>query len=93
MTNDLVTRAKEIFNIPKNHALEFDSERSSSGARKGVDRDDDYFIEKGPDGNIIATYHTFHSMNIYPPHQVYEQGWVKYDAENKRVDSGRKYPF
>lgn len=62
---------------------------STSSQRKGMDNDDDYYDEVSPDGEKIAKYHTWHHMSIYPPQKV-NQGWVKYDLEGNRIDSGSR---
>ncbi|GGK05878.1 hypothetical protein GCM10007426_38230 [Alloalcanivorax dieselolei] len=62
---------------------------SKSSQRKGMDNDDDYYDEVGPNGELVAKYHTWHHMSIYPPQKV-NQGWVKYDLEGNRIDSGSR---
>ncbi|AFT68619.1 hypothetical protein B5T_00332 [Alloalcanivorax dieselolei B5] len=54
-----------------------------------MDNDDDYYDEVGPNGELVAKYHTWHHMSIYPPQKV-NQGWVKYDLEGNRIDSGSR---
>ncbi len=69
-----------------NHLIETDSKRSQ---RKGMDNDDDYYDEVTPDGNVVAKYHTWHHMSIYPPQNV-DQGWVKYNLNGEKIDSGSR---
>lgn len=59
---------------------------STSSQRKGMDNDDDYYDEVAPDGDVVAKYHTWHHMSIYPPQRV-DQGWVKYDLSGNKIDS------
>ncbi|MBB1320594.1 hypothetical protein [Shewanella sp. SR43-8] len=60
---------------------------SKSSQRKGMDNDDDYYDEVTPDGDVVAKYHTWHHMSIYPPQRVSE-GWEKLDLDGKKIDSG-----
>lgn len=70
-----------------NHLIKTDS---SSSQRKGMDNDDDYFNEVTPNGDIVAKYHTWHHMSIYPPQKT-DQGWVKSDLEGNRIASGKEH--
>ena len=67
-----------------NHLVSTDSKRSQ---RKGMDNDDDYYDEVTPSGEVVAKYHTWHHMSIYPPQNVNE-GWKKFDLEGNEVASG-----
>ncbi|MND29744.1 hypothetical protein D3C80_202580 [compost metagenome] len=69
-----------------NHLIHTDSK---STKRKGMDNDDDYYDEVTADGKVVARYHTWHHLNIYPPQRV-NQGWIKYDLDNNKVDSGSR---
>ena len=60
---------------------------SRSSQRKGMDNDDDYYDEVTPDGDVVAKYHTWHHMSIYPPQRV-DEGWIKYDLSGNKIDSG-----
>lgn len=62
---------------------------SKSSQRKGMDNDDDYYDEVAPSGEVVAKYHTWHHMSIYPPQSV-DQGWVKYDLAGNKIDSGSR---
>ncbi|MGV1720681.1 hypothetical protein ACT4MC_19120 [Vibrio furnissii] len=69
-----------------NHLVSTDSKSSQ---RKGMDNDDDYYDEVTPDGEVVAKYHTWHHMSVYPPQKV-DQGWVKYDLSGNKIDSGSR---
>jgi hypothetical protein len=42
------------------------TERNRS-QKKGMDNDDDYYNEVNPNGEVVATYHIWHYMQISPP--------------------------
>lgn len=69
-----------------NHLVRTDSKSSQ---RKGMDNDDEYYDEVTVDGAIVAKYHTWHHMNIYPPHDINE-GWIKYNLKGEEIDSGSR---
>ena len=47
-----------------NHLVSTESKRSQ---RKGMDNDDDYYNEVNSNGEVVAWYHVWHHMEIYPP--------------------------
>lgn len=57
--------------------------------RKGMDNDDDYYDELDPNGGLVAKYHVWHHMSIYPPQKV-DEGWRKFDTQGKVITSGSK---
>ena len=61
---------------------------SNLSQRKGMDNDDDYFDEVDANGNVVAKYHVWHHMNIYPPQRVNE-GWKKLDLEGNVIAEGK----
>ena len=69
-----------------NHLVRTDSKSSQ---RKGMDNDDEYYDEVTTDGDIVAKYHTWHHMNIYPPQNVNE-GWIKYNLKGEKINSGSR---
>jgi len=62
---------------------------SKSVQRKGMDNDDDYYDEISPSGDIVAKYHVWHHMSIYPPQSV-DQGWRKTSADGTPIATGKK---
>ena len=54
-----------------------------------MDNDDYYYDEVTPDGEVVAKYHTWHHMSIYPPQRVNE-GWTKYNLEGGKIDSSSR---
>lgn len=68
-----------------NHLVLTDSKRSQ---RKGMDNDDDYYDEVDANGNLVARYHVWHHMSIYPPHNINE-GWEKFDLNGQQVAYGK----
>lgn len=69
-----------------NHLVQTDSKREQ---RKGMDNDDDFYDEVGPSGEVVAKYHVWHHLNIYPPQNVSE-GWEKRDLNGNVVAKGSK---
>jgi hypothetical protein len=70
-----------------NHLVSTESKRSQ---RKGMDNDDDHYNEVNPNGEVVARYHVWHHMDIYPPQNVSE-GWKKFDLQGNEVAGGIKY--
>ncbi len=62
---------------------------SNNSQRKGMDNDDEYYDEVTPEGTVVAKYHTWHHMCIYPPQNT-NSGWEKLDLEGKIIESGKK---
>lgn len=62
---------------------------SKSYQRKGRDDDNDYYDEINEEGTVVAKYHVWHHMNIYPPQKV-DKGWKKFDVNGEVVDWGGK---
>jgi hypothetical protein len=62
--------------------------QSKRTQKKGMDNDDDYYDEVNPAGELVATYHIWHHMNVYPP-QSTNEGWAKFDVAGLRIDSGK----
>ena len=60
-----------------------------SSQRKGMDNDDEYYDEINQEGEIVARYHVWHHMSIYPPQNVNE-GWQKLDLKGDVIASGSK---
>lgn len=58
-------------------------------ASKGHDKDDDYYEELAPDGTVVAKYHVFHHMSMYPPFQA-NAGWKKFAPDGAVIASGKK---
>jgi hypothetical protein len=69
-----------------NHLVQTDSKREQ---RKGMDNDDCLYDEVSPEGDVVAHYHVWHHLNIYPPQNVY-QGWEKKDLEGNVIAKGSK---
>jgi hypothetical protein len=69
---------------PGNHLVSTESKRSQ---RKGMDNDDDHYNEANPNGEVVARYHVWHHMDIYPPQNVSE-GWKKFDLQSNEVAQG-----
>lgn len=67
-----------------NHLVLVDSKTTQ---KKGMDNDDDYYHEVNARGEVVAKYHVWHHLNIYPPQKV-DEGWVKFDAEGKLISKG-----
>lgn len=68
-----------------NTLIHKDSKRTQ---KRGMDNDDDYFDEVAPTGEIVATYHIWHHMSIYPP-QKSDEGWEKFDPAGAKIASGK----
>lgn len=68
-----------------NHLVRTDSQRKQ---KKGWDNDDDYYDEVDQDGEVVAKYHVWHYLNIYPPQHV-KEGWTKFDTSGLEVCSGK----
>ncbi|MRX27281.1 hypothetical protein [Kangiella sp. HZ709] len=68
-----------------NHLIRTDFKSSQ---KKGMDNDDSYYDEVSPDGEVVAKYHVWHHMSIYPPQKV-DEGWCKYDLEGKKIATGK----
>ncbi len=62
---------------------------SKSTNRKGMDNDDDFYDEVDEEGKIVAKYHVWHHLNIYPPQRV-DEGWRKRLPDGAVVASGQK---
>lgn len=62
---------------------------SKSEQRKGMDNDDKYYDELASDGAVVAKYHVWHHLNIYPPQRV-DEGWQKTAPDGKVVANGSK---
>ncbi|WP_115720188.1 hypothetical protein [Gallaecimonas mangrovi] len=58
--------------------------------KKGMDNDDDYYDEVTPSGEVVARYHSYHHMSIYPPQRT-TQGWKKYDLDGNVIASGKTH--
>ena len=56
--------------------------------KKGMDNDDDYYDEINLLGEVVAKFHIWHYMNIYPPHHSNE-GWDKFDSQGIKIASGQ----
>jgi hypothetical protein len=56
--------------------------------KKGMDNDDDFYNEVNAAGKIVASYHIWHHMSIYPPFNASE-GWKKFDLQEKEIASGK----
>jgi hypothetical protein len=56
---------------------------------KGQDKDDDFYEERTPTGDVVAKYHVWHHMSIYPPFGTSE-GWKKFNSLGEVVASGKK---
>jgi len=69
-----------------NHLVNTKNERSQ---RHGMDNDDDYYNEVNSQDEIVATYHVWHHMSIYPPQNT-DSGWKKFDLENNEIASGKR---
>jgi len=69
-----------------NHLILVDSKREQ---RKGMDNDDDYYNEVTSSGEVVAKYHTWHHMSIYPPQNV-DSGWEKLDLSGNVINRGKK---
>lgn len=81
---------------PKNHPYlpvcqgnSLVSTGGESRQRKGMDNDDDYYDEINQAGEIVAKYHVWHHMSIYPPQKANE-GWQKFDIQGNVIASGSK---
>lgn len=68
-----------------NSLVKTDSKRSE---KRGMDNDDDYYNEVNPEQVIVASYHVWNHMSIYPPQRV-DEGWEKYDLDGKCIASGK----
>uniref|UniRef100_UPI001E486607 hypothetical protein n=1 Tax=Rheinheimera soli TaxID=443616 RepID=UPI001E486607 len=51
---------------------------SNRSQKRGMDNDDDYYDEVNTAGEVVAKYHIWHHMSIYPPQKVNE-GWEKFN--------------
>ncbi|MGB4061286.1 MAG: hypothetical protein WBK26_13850 [Burkholderiaceae bacterium] len=56
--------------------------------KRGTDNDDDYYEEIAPSGEVVARYHVWHHMSIYPP-QNSDEGWDKFDFSGSKIASGK----
>lgn len=74
-------------NLPKDPANKLICTDSKRTQKKGMDNDDDYYDEVSPSGEIVAKYHVWHHMSIYPPFHTSE-GWNKFDLQGKKIASG-----
>ena len=54
-----------------------------------MDMDDDYYDEINSDGIVVAKYHVWHHLNIYPPQNL-DSGWKKTLPDGRYVSSGKK---
>ncbi len=62
---------------------------ATNSQRRGMDNDDDYYDELSPNGEVVAKYHVWHHMSIYPPQKANE-GWKKLDLQGNVIASGSK---
>ena len=69
-----------------NHLKRTDSRRDQ---RKGMDNDDDFYDEVNPNGEVVARYHVWHHMNIYPPQNV-DEGWTQTCLAGNVIAKGSK---
>ncbi len=69
-----------------NHLVLTESNRDD---RKGMDKDDQFYDEVTPNDVIVAKYHVWNHMNIYPPQRT-SQGWKKMDLAGEVVAEGKQ---
>jgi hypothetical protein len=62
---------------------------SKTERRNGMDNDDDYYDELDLNRELVARYHVWHHMSIYPPQDV-DEGLRKFDTEGKLIATGSK---
>jgi hypothetical protein len=62
---------------------------SKSYTKRGRDDDDEYYDEISSDGTVVAKYHVWHHMSIYPPQET-DQGWSKTSTEGDLIATGKK---
>ena len=75
-------RAK--FKIPKEHS--FILTKHDRSEKHGRDDDDFYFEERNAEDVIVATYHAWNYMSIYPPQKT-KIGYKKYNIDGIVIDS------
>jgi hypothetical protein len=68
-----------------NKLIHTDSKRTQ---KRGMDNDDDYYDEVTSTGEVVAKYHVWHHMSIYPP-QNSDEGWDKFDSSGNKLASGK----
>ncbi|GHU28548.1 hypothetical protein AGMMS50256_11070 [Betaproteobacteria bacterium] len=56
--------------------------------KHGMDNDDEYWDEVTSSGEVVAKYHIWYYMNIYPP-QKSDEGWEKFDLAGNKISSGK----
>lgn len=69
-----------------NHLILTNSNREE---RRGMDKDDQFYDEVAPNDAIVAKYHVWNHMNIYPPQRT-DQGWKKTDLAGKVIAEGKQ---
>ncbi|MDP2816863.1 MAG: hypothetical protein Q8O29_01035 [Polaromonas sp.] len=62
---------------------------AKSAQRKGMDNDDDFYEEVNAEGMVVAKYHVWHYLNIYPPQNV-DHGWRKTLPDGEFIAAGKK---
>jgi hypothetical protein len=76
--------------ISEGNRLVRNNDKSSETMRHGVDKSDDYYNEVTSDGAIVAKYHSWCYVNMYPP-QNSKEGWIKYNLHDEQIASGHQY--
>ncbi len=69
-----------------NHLIITSSKRDE---RKGMDNDDQFYDEVTSNGVIVAKYHVWNHMSIYPPQKT-DQGWKKTDLSDNVIAEGKQ---
>lgn len=62
---------------------------SKRGFRNGMGNDDDYYNEVDAQDVVVASYHVWHRLSIYPPQHV-NQGWENKDPSGNVVAKVQK---
>ena len=81
--------ASKLPSLPADAGNHFVLTDSKNSQRKGMDNDDYYYDEVTPNEEVVAKYHTWHHMSIYPPQRV-DEGWVKYNLKDEEIDSSQR---
>jgi len=62
---------------------------SNKKETRGMDNDDQFYDEVNPNNAVVARYHVWNHMQIYPPQKT-DQGWKKTDLAGKVIGEGKQ---
>lgn len=89
LSGEFMIDLKTMLFLPVENGNHLVKTESRQDQRKGMDNDDVFYDEVNRNGEVVARYHVWHHLNIYPPQNVYE-GWKKTDLAGNVVAKGSK---